>query len=163
MSKKGLTPREKDFCRKYISCGNGSEAAACAGYKKSPSKAADALLSREDISEEIARLCKLKRQTDAQIARAGYQRLAFGSIADAVSLLYMENPAASELEKMDLFSVSEIKRPKDGSMEIKFFDRLKALEKLSSSIQDESGAAPIYDAIAKGAQALRESQVSDEV
>ena len=31
---------------------------------------------------------------------------------------------------MDLYSVSEIKRPKDGSMEIKFFDPLKALEKL---------------------------------
>lgn len=163
MRKKGLTPREREFCRKYISCGNGCEAAESAGYAKTPSKAADTLLSREDITEEIARLCKLKRQTDAQIARAGYQRLAFGSIADAVSLLYMENPAMSELEKMDLFSVAEIKRPKDGSMEIKFFDRLKALEKLSSSTQDESGAAPIYEAIVKGARALQESGVKDEV
>ena len=31
---------------------------------------------------------------------------------------------------MDLFNISEIKKPKDGAMEIKFFDRIKALEKL---------------------------------
>ena len=84
----------------------------------------------------------------------GYQRLAFGSISDAVSLLFMQNPTQEELRAMDLFSVSEIKRPKDGTMEIKFFDRLKALEKLSAGIENEGGATPIYDAIMKGAQAL---------
>ena len=48
----------------------------------------------------------------------------------AISLLFMENPSVDKLKTMDLFSVAEIKRPKDGAMEIKFFDRLKALEKL---------------------------------
>lgn len=62
------------------------------------------------------------------MAAAGYQRLAFGSICDAISLLYKSDPSKEDLEGMDLFLVSEIKRPKDGSMEIKFFDRLKALE-----------------------------------
>ena len=33
---------------------------------------------------------------------------------------------------MDLFNVSEIKRLKDGAVEIKFFDRIRALEKIQS-------------------------------
>ena len=45
---------------------------------------------------------------------------------------------------MDLFLVSEIKRPKDGSMEIKFFDRLKALEKLTDDSEKEDRATPFY-------------------
>ena len=79
----------------------------------------------------------------------GYRRLAFGKISDAVSLLYMENPSREQLEHMDLFLVSEIKRPKDGSMEIKFFDRLKALEKLTDDSEKEDRATPFYDAIAQ--------------
>ncbi len=163
MKRNGLTPREKEFCRRYISCGDAFEAALCAGYKSSTLKYAEELLSRQDITEEIARLCRLKRQTVSELAGVGYQRLAFGSISDAVSLLYMDNPTAEELDKMDLFCVSEIKRPKDGSMEIKFFDRLKALEKMQSSTQDEGGAAPIYDAIAKGAKALGGCEAENEV
>ena len=58
---------------------------------------------------------------------------------------------------MDLFNVSEIKRKKNGEMEIKFFDRLKALEKLTDitdmSSSDEENS--IFHAIAKGAAALR--------
>lgn len=162
MKRNGLTPREKEFCRKYISCGDAIEAALYAGYKKSPLKYADELLSREEVTREIARLCELRRQTAAELARAGYQRLAFGSISHAVSLLYMDNPSREQLDEMDLFCVSEIKRPKDGSMEIKFFDRLKALEKLCSGSADEGGAAPIYDAIDKGARALSGGE-ADEV
>ena len=70
----------------------------------------------------------------------------------------MENPTAKELKGMDLFSVSEIRRPKDGSMEIKFFDRLKALEKLKENSQTESGAASVYEAILAGARALNKSK-----
>ncbi len=155
---KKLTPREKEFCRKYISCADTLEAAKEAGYKTHAERKGEELLAREDICEEIERLSKLKRQTHSRLAQAGYSRLAFGSIADAVSLLYMEKPEAGELQKMDLFCVSEIKRPKDGSMEIKFFDRLKALEKLSQGVEEEAGAATIYDAIAKASLSLRSGE-----
>ena len=60
----------------------------------------------------------------------GYQQLAFGSIADAIKLLFMEEPAPRALGKMNFINVAEIRRMKEGAMEIKFFDRLKALEKL---------------------------------
>lgn len=82
----------------------------------------------------------------------GYRQLAFGSISDAVSLLYKEEPTVRELAKMDLFSISEIKRARDGAMEIKFYDRLKALEKLEISGNVNEGASSLLDAINRSAR-----------
>ena len=87
------------------------------------------------------------------MAAAGYQRLAFGSICDAISLLYKSDPSKEDLEGMDLFLVSEIKRPKDGSMEIKFFDRQKALERMyeyASSADSGATARSLLAALAGG-------------
>ncbi len=161
MKRKGLTKKEKEFCRQYISSGDSLLAAEASGFG-GDSSIGSQLLSREDIAQEISRLCALKRQTVASLACTGYTRLAFGSIADAVSLLYMENPTKAQLEKMDLFSVAEIKRPKDGSMEIKFFDRFKALEKLCEGSSQEKGASPVIDAIRAGALALKNSEVNSD-
>ncbi|SCX90330.1 hypothetical protein SAMN02910441_00426 [Ruminococcus sp. YE282] len=86
------------------------------------------------------------------MATAGYYRLAFGNIADAVSLLFEENPTRERLGEMDLFLVSEIKRPKDGTMEIKFFDRLKALEHLETKTEEETTAMEFFDAIGDSAR-----------
>ncbi len=63
--------------------------------------------------------------------KKGLEKLAFGSCNDAVVLAFAEELPPSEIiEKLDLYNVSEIKRVKGGGVEIKFFDRLKALEKL---------------------------------
>lgn len=118
-------------------------------------------MCRAEISDEIERLARRREKSLANMAFVGYQRLAFGDISDAVSLLYMENPTTRELSKMDLFSVSEIKRPKDGSMEIKFFDRLKALEKLESRVERESGVKSLFDAIDRSAKADRGEKPDD--
>lgn len=152
---KGLTAKEKTFCNCFVSCGSADEAAYSAGFVRNPKRSGEELLCREDIADEIKRLGKCRTSSLSEIATVGYRRLAFGKISDAVSLLYMENPSTEQLEHMDLFLVSEIKRPKDGSMEIKFFDRLKALEKLTDDSEKEDRATPFYDAIAKGAEALR--------
>lgn len=87
------------------------------------------LMDRPDIKECIQ---QLEEEAAAQIsARAGYERIAYGSVNDAVRLMYAEEEKIPEiLENLDLFCVSEIKKPKGGGIEIKFFDRLKALEKL---------------------------------
>lgn len=152
---KGLTAKEKTFCNCFVSCGSADEEAYNAGFVRNPKRSGEELLCREDIADEIKRLGKCRTSSLSEIATVGYRRLAFGKISDAVSLLYMENPSREQLEHMDLFLVSEIKRPKDGSMEIKFFDRLKALEKLTDDSEKEDRATPFYDAIAKGAEALR--------
>lgn len=153
MKKKGLSPREKEFCRLYLSFADSAAAAEKAGFTGDFAKTGNGLLSRDDIADEIQRLCNLKKKSMSKMAAVGYQRLAFGSIADAVSLLYMESPTPDMLRKMDLFSVSEIKRPKDGSMEIKFFDRMKALEKLSEG-EDGDGVNGFYEAICRSAKEL---------
>lgn len=157
MKRRGLSSKEKEFCRLYLSFADPAAAAEKAGFEGDYAKAGNVLLARADITDEIERLCSLQRKSMAKMAAVGYQRLAFGSIADAVSLLYMENPGPDTLRKMDLFSVSEIKRPKDGSMEIKFFDRMKALEKLSEGV-DGDGATSFYEAICRSAQALSEKE-----
>ncbi len=75
-----------------------------------------------------------KKKTVEEEVRDGLRRLAFGEIHDAVLLLFAdENRIINELPKFNLFNISEIKRPKGGGMEIKFFDRIKALEKLRDS------------------------------
>ena len=84
----------------------------------------------------------------------------FGNISDAVSLLYIERPTAEQLKAMDLFMISEIKKPKDGMLEIKFFDRLKALEKLESKSGADAGVSNLFDAIGQGAKAVSEIEQS---
>lgn len=109
------------------------------------------LLCKKEITDRIESIASARKKALANMATTGYYKLAFGSIADAVSLLYADNPTKEELSKMDLFSVSEIKRPKDGSMEIKFFDRLKAIEHLEKETEEESTARDFFDAIGKSA------------
>jgi hypothetical protein len=150
-----LTARERKFCNGFLNTGNVCEAARRAGYVRNPEEQGESLLCREDIAGEIEKLSVKREKTLANMAMVGYQRLAFGNISDAVSLLYMEDPSKEDLSGMDLFMISEIKRPKDGSMEIKFFDRLKALEKLESRVEDNNSMSSIFDAISEGARAAR--------
>ena len=126
---KRLTGREKLFCLYYARDRDARGAAARAGCRGEPQRAAAKLLAKAAVLEEIGRLCR----ADAEYgeARAGVRRLAFGPSADAVKLIFAEDaPGGEAIERMDLFGVSDIKRPKGGGVEIKFFDRLKALELL---------------------------------
>ncbi|MFR7483143.1 MAG: terminase small subunit, partial [Eubacterium sp.] len=67
-----------------------------------------------------------KKKTTKDEVREGLKRLAFGEIKDAVLLLFaQEGDILSQLPGLDLYNISEIKRPKGGGMEIKFFDRIK--------------------------------------
>jgi hypothetical protein len=73
-----------------------------------------------------------------------------------VKLLFSDEVDVEKIEEMDLFNISEIKRKKGGDIEIKFFDRLKALQQLyemseSTGISDNA----FYSAIEKGAAALK--------
>jgi len=61
---------------------------------------------------------------------------------------------------MDLYNISDIKRKKGGDIEIRFFDRLKALEHLQQLACEEEAdsAATLFSAIEKGAAALRDEK-----
>lgn len=160
-TEKKLTNREREFCSCFVNTGSASQAARRAGYAKDAELTGERLLCKEQVALEIEQLSRQREKSLANIASAGYRRLAFGNISDAVSLLYMENPSRDELDNMDLFLVSEIKRPKDGSMEIKFFDRLKALEKLESKCTEDNNAKSLFDAISHGAKALGSDSKGD--
>lgn len=158
--KKGLTEKEKLFCSYYAGFGDARGCAARAGYCISPEKSAQKLLSRADIRAEIDRLEKERRPFSLQ-AEKGLFRLAFGSVADVLKLMLCEDAlSAEEIEKLDLFNVSEIKRPKGGGIEIKFFDRLKALEKLAQAGGGkEDTQSSFIKALSEGARLLSEEEV----
>lgn len=146
--KKGLTHREYLFCNNYVNSGDVKRSAEAAGYKVEPELAGNKLLQRDDISAKIDELYGQKKRNLLYKACRGYEKLAFGGISDAIKLIYSENISPEKVCKMDLFNVAEIKRPRDGMLEIKFFDRFKALEKLQQL--DFLGAnqnTSFYDAI----------------
>ncbi len=85
----------------------------------------------------------------------GLLKLACGDISDAVSLLYLsDEEAMARLPKLNLFNVSEIRRPKGGGLEIKFFDRIKAFERLGEAQQSapRSEELGFYQALEKSAE-----------
>ncbi|MBQ8575510.1 MAG: terminase small subunit [Clostridia bacterium] len=153
-----LKEKEKLFCSYFSELRNARNAAAKAGYGILTHRNAVKLLAREDIRKEIERIDRT-RLVSAEEVISGYRQLAFGSVADALKLVYAdENPNAYELEGLELFNVSEIKRPKGGGIEIKFFDRLKALEhleELCNGGKEDDSALPFYMALEKSAAALR--------
>ena len=157
---KGLTEKEKLFCSYYADGGDARGCAARAGFAVMPQRNAAKLLAREDIRSEISRLEKEKSAVGSVVR--GLMRLAFGSVADAMKLMLCEETmSAEEIEKLDLFNVSDIKRPKGGGLEIKFFDRLKALERLEKigSCEDDTQSS-FVKALSDGAKLLSEEDES---
>ncbi len=158
--KKALTEKERLFCAYYAQGGDARGCAARAGYSLTPQRSAARLLAREEVRAEIAR--KEKERKNATSVERGLHRLAFGSVADALKLMLCESElSAEDIEKFDLFNVSEIKRPKGGGLEIKFFDRLKALERLEKLGTGEGNTQSSFiKALSEGARLL--SQEDEE-
>lgn len=92
-----------------------------------------------------------RKLSTKEVIEKGLKQLAMGDITDAVSLLYLsDEEAMARLPKLNLFNVSEIKRPKGGGLEIKFFDRIKAFERLGdASGGDNSEGLSFYQALEK--------------
>ena len=149
--KNKLTAREREFCLSFMQSGDAQLSARRAGFRN-PDSEGERLLCNEKICAELERLSELRGRLLTALSVIGYQRLAFGSAADAASLLFEENPSRETLGKMDLFIASEIRRPKDGAMEIKFFDRARALEKLASLSMERESSGSLYDAIGSVAE-----------
>lgn len=150
-----LNKKEKVFCV-YISNGKSpDEAALLSGFENG--KDGFLLMAKNSVVKEVERLIDLRLKLSESLAAAGFQRIAFGSITDCVRLISgVEDSSNSlkEISDMDLFMISEIKKPKDGAMEIKFYDRIKALEKLQESVNSTEKSLPFYEALEKGAMAL---------
>ncbi|MBQ7047014.1 MAG: terminase small subunit, partial [Oscillospiraceae bacterium] len=89
------------------------------------------------------------------------ERLAFGRANDAALLVFSEElPSAETIDSLDLFNVSEMKRIKGGGVEIKLFDRQKAMERIYEYASGEdtvSAASNLIEALAgSGAESCDE-------
>ncbi len=148
MAKKDLSAKEWLFCRYFIRTNNAREAAARAGYLLLPEKSGERLLKKDCIKKEIRKMLLAKKLVEKE-CETGLKRLAFGNITDAIKLILQDDISVDDLEKFDLYNISEIKKAKGGGVEIKFFDRLKALEKLSllEDSANESVAESFFSAL----------------
>lgn len=111
----------------------------------------------KSIEKGMRKTARRKKTLQEQIEQ-GLLDIALGSVSDAISLLFMtEEEIIERLPKLKLINVSEIKRPKGGGMEIKFFDRIKALERLGmDKISDSDSSLSFYEALEKSANDSRE-------
>lgn len=157
---KKLTSREELFCRLYTYNRNGRESAVKAGYTVCPEIVSKKLLAKSFIRETIDKYSQERNITQQEVM-AGLHRVAFSSSADALKLILSDNPSELDVEMLDLFNVAEIKKPKGGGLEIKFFDRIKALEKLgeltNSKNISNSVSTSFYEALEKSAKSQGET------
>ncbi len=152
----GLSRQEETFCLLYAALHDAREAAAAAGYPAASAREdALALLARPPIRRRVGSLLKRRRVGSAQIAEDGLLRLAFGGVSDAVRLMLREDQLSDEeLQRLDLYCVSTLKRVKGGGFELTLCDRQKALECLLRLWQETPGendaAQQFFRAIQKG-------------
>ena len=78
------------------------------------------------------------------------RRLAKGRVNDAVRLAFLSELELEEIKGLDLSGVKEFKRSGNGTVELKFVDRLEALQWLSEQAEDPKGER-LYEAIENGA------------
>ena len=149
-----MKKKEKEFCRQMTVTADPVRAARQAGYRR-PEKSAAQLLAREDIAEEIRRLCANLRSIYESTALCGLYRLACGGVGDALVPVFSENLLPEELGDLDLSCVSEIKRT-DKGVEVKLCDRIKAMDKLFELIgaPGEQGTGSLMEAMVLSAEAL---------
>lgn len=140
-----------NFCCYYVMLGDVTESAIKAGCdRKNALTEGIKLLESAKCRKIISRI--RNAVSGSNDVSAGLKRLAFGNCTDAVYLVFADElPPPDVISGLDLFNVSEIKRVKGGGVEVKFFDRMKALEKLSeleNTFSDRDKAAGLIKALA---------------
>ena len=126
-----LSEKEIIFCRYYCSSFNAKEAAIKAGYPiKKAEKIAIKLLNKKEAKNFIKKTkTKIKKDKILNLAVLALKKIIFYRPNDIVNLLNkFKDMPEKEIATLDLFSISEIKKLKDGNFEFKFIDRLKAID-----------------------------------
>ncbi|WP_099204677.1 hypothetical protein [Scatolibacter rhodanostii] len=85
----------------------------------------------------------------------GYEKLAFGDVSDPIRLLFQEKVTSAALRRMNLFNIAQIKK-KDSEVDIKFFDRIKALQCMQELERGESGASDFLTAVQQAAETMQD-------
>ena len=156
------TARRRAFCRWYAALGDPFEAAVRAGYPpETADDTATELLTKASCKRYLAALGASPALTVRQHVLAGLKRLAFSRVNDAVRLMLSDEPES--IGSLDLFPVSAVKRDKNGSIELRFYDRQKALEQLlaCASADDSQAAAEAMLSALSGGEEAEHDTASD--
>lgn len=144
--------RQKAFCQAYLRTMDPEQAAADSGCRNGY-----ALLGQPAVQ---AQLEQMREAGGGQILREDAIRrlakLAFGQANDAARLALCQG----ELDpaKLDLSAVAELKVTDKGGVEIKFIDRVRALEALCTALEDSGnrGAEDLLCALEEAAETMGE-------
>lgn len=79
-------------------------------------------------------------------------RLAKERVNDAVRLAYLDENELEEIDRLELAAVTEFRRSSNGTVELKFVDRLAALKWLLEQAEDDPKGRALYEALEKGAE-----------
>lgn len=140
------TGRLGRFCRAYLRTMDPERAAAEAGYIDGFAQlAAERTQGRLERMRECA-AGQLRRED----ALRRLAQLAFGQVNDGVRLAFAGKTA--ETQALDLSAVSEIRVTEKGGVEVKFVDRVRALETLCTLLESSGGqgAEELYRALTAG-------------
>ena len=110
-----------------------------------------ALLADEAVRQELAGMRTLRAgEVRREDALRRLTELAFGRANDAVALALSPERERLDVQGLDLSAVSEFKVTEKGAVEIRFLDRIKALEALCLLLErqaDEEGAEDLIRAL----------------
>ena len=127
---------QKAFCRAYLRTMDPDRAAALSGTSDG-----DAMLRSRDVRDRLERM---RAERNVQILREDAVRhlaeLAFGRVNDAAALALAGERGADSTADLDLSAVSELKVT-DKGVEVKFIDRIRALETLCELLENNGGGA----------------------
>ncbi|MCL2014146.1 MAG: terminase small subunit [Oscillospiraceae bacterium] len=159
-----LTAKEKLFCYYYFKRGSARQAAVLAGYSESSAAVQGArMMQKQEITSYIKKL----GETIPNAAKAGLERIAAGPNNDAIGLVLHGGEITPEnLQTLDLVGISEIKRLKDGTFEIKFFDRIKAFSQLAEiygTEQDNKTSKDFFDVLNNSAKLIEGSETGEDL
>ena len=99
------------------------------------------------------------RMKERQALLEEIKRLAGSRANDAVRLAFLSEDELDELEKLDLSAVTEFKRSSAGMVELKFIDRIGALQWLLERTAEDPKARRLYRALERAA---REQKTAEE-
>ncbi len=96
----------------------------------------------------------MKRKVKGEDVTRRLRQLAEGRCNDAVKLVFAEKPEAAFIDSLDLSQLSELRRGANGSVEIRLYDRIRALELLGEMVGsgDKAEAAGFFQALDEAAR-----------
>ncbi len=162
---RGLTKRQEDFCRLYAELLSPAEAAIQAGYSAEGARlTALRLLENRRVRERINSVIGEKQLSNIrETALRGLCRAALADPSGALRLLDCGDEGVSRAaEGAELLCISEIKKQKGGGTEIKFIDRVKALETVCRFADPEGNGKTGIDDLINAVKASAAGDGGDE-